>query len=119
MDEVDIGSKYIGVLSFSVILLLVLVGIGGGILFFKSCSSIKGDSNGDSVIDSYDVKSIKDFLEGNKLECTSNADFNSDGIIDNLDSRALTTYLLSRGSGVDRGQSTRSRGGAGSPPRPA
>ncbi len=88
--------KWHYIILFSTV--IVLIGLLAVNLFFLiegRCGNLQGDANGDGAVNNLDVKQLKDFIDGKKLNCKENADFNSDGRVDILDGRALTTYLLS------------------------
>ncbi len=90
-----IGKWHFIILISAIIILIALLSVNLFFLFGGRCGNLQGDANGDGAVNNLDVKHLKDFLDGQKLNCQENADFNSDGKVDILDGRALTTYLLS------------------------
>lgn len=90
-----IGKWHFIILILAIFVLIVLLSVNLYFLFGGGCGNLQGDANGDGAVNNLDVKHLKDFLDGQKLKCQENADFNSDGKVDILDGRALTTYLLS------------------------
>src|SRR3989344_3703727 len=93
------GLGYTGIYIFILFGVMIFFGVIITILYFSvsHCSDLIGDVNGDGKLDNFDVKSIRDYSEGMKVECLENADFNGDGEVNTLDGRELTSHLLDRG----------------------
>ena len=89
-------SKRLAALAFAVVLgsaLVCALSLGASAAEYES-SSLKGDANGDGVVDGKDVTRIKKYFKQTTVRLSSGADANRDGRVDAADVEILLSQLV-------------------------